>query len=82
MKPFEVEVRKIKIFCKTLNCKNLGSTSQKSAHRNVRDFSKSSKEQAVHSFKTGVQINAPYGSQPTQGKWKRTTKGWLCPECQ
>jgi len=80
MKSFEREVRRIKIFCKTDGCMN-PSGGHKSTHRNVRDFSKKSKLAAIAAFKSGLRINATSGT-PTQGKWKRTTKGWLCPECK
>jgi len=57
------------------------SGSQTSAIRNVKDFSKKSKQEAIESFKAGTRINATHGN-PTQGKWKLTAKGWLCPECK
>ena len=81
MKAFEVEVRKLKILCKTPGCLNPGG-GHKSNHRNVKDFSKQSKLAAISSFKTGIKMNAANGSPPTQDRWKRTTKGWLCPECK
>lgn len=81
MKSFEREVRRYKIFCKTEGCMN-PSGGQKSTHRNVKDFSKRSKLAAIWAFKTGTRINAFHGSKPTQGKWKKTTRGWLCPECK
>ena len=81
MASFEREVRRLKIFCKTEGCKN-PSGGQKSTHRNVRDFLKQSKLAAIEAFKRGARINAFHGSTPTQGKWRKTTKGWLCPECK
>ena len=80
MKSFEREVRRIKIFCKTDGCMNPGG-GHKSNHRNVRDFSKKSKLEAIESFKSGIRINSTT-NQITQDKWKRTTKGWLCPDCK
>jgi len=81
MKSFEVENFRLKIFCKTADCRNPGG-GHKCNYRTLKDFSKKSKDAAIQSFKTGIKLNAIYGSQPTQEKWKRTTKGWLCPECQ
>ncbi len=80
MKSFEREVRRIKIFCKTAGCMN-PSGGQKSTHRNVRDFSKKTKLAAIDAFKTGTRMTTT-NRVPTQSKWKRTTKGWLCPECK
>ncbi len=77
---FELEVRRIKIFCITKDCTNAGG-GQKSTHRNVKDFSKKSKQDAIEAFKTGTRINATTW-HPTQGQWKKTAKGWLCPECK
>jgi len=80
MRPYEREVRRLKIFCKTEGCMN-PSGGHKSTHRNVRDFSKKSRLEAIEAFKSGLRINATNG-EATQGKWKQTTKGWLCPECK
>ncbi len=80
MQPYEREVRKIKIFCKTEGCLN-PSGGHKCNHRNVKDFSEKSRLAAVESFKTGIRINSTSGV-PTQQRWKRTTTGWLCPECK
>lgn len=80
MRSFEREVRRIKIFCKTEGCMN-PSGGQKSTHRNVRDFSKKSKLAAIEAFKAGTRVDATTRAA-TQGRWKRTTKGWLCPECK
>jgi len=80
MKSFEREVRRLKIFCITEGCMNQGG-GQKSAYRNLKDFSKKSKLEAIEAFKLGIRVNAT-NAVPTQGKWKRTTKGWLCPECK
>lgn len=80
MKSFEREIRKIKIFCKTVDCMN-PSGGHKCNHRNVKDFSKKSKLAAIESFKSGIRINSTT-NQITQDKWKRTTNGWLCPECK
>jgi len=79
MKSFEREVRRLRIFCKTPGCMN-PSGGHKSNHRNVKDFSKKSKLEAIESFKSGVRINSTT-NHITQDRWKRTTKGWLCPEC-
>ena len=81
MKSFEVEVHKIKIVCKTNGCENPGG-GRRTNHRNVKDFSKKSRDLAIESFKSGIRINAANGSKPTQTKWKRTAQGWLCPECK
>jgi len=80
MKPYEREIRRLKIFCKTEGCMN-PSGGQKSTHRNVKDFSKKTKLKAIRAFELGVRVNAT-NLVATQGKWKRTTKGWLCPECK
>jgi len=80
MRLYEIEVCRLKIFCITEDCMN-PSGGHKSTHRNVKDFSKKSKGEAIESFKEGIRINAVHGN-PTQGKWKKTSKGWLCPECK
>lgn len=80
MNPYEHEVLKLKIFCMTEGCMN-PSGGQKSTHRNVKDFSKKSYRDAIEAFKEGLRINATH-NHPTQGKWKKTAKGWLCPECK
>ena len=80
MIPHEHEVCRLRIFCITEGCMNIGG-GQKSTHRNVKDFSKKSKKEAIESFKAGIRINAVNGN-PTQGKWKKTAKGWLCPVCK
>jgi len=80
MIPYEHEVFRLKIFCITEGCMN-PSGGHKSTHRNVKDFSKKSKLEAIESFQEGIRINAVHGN-PTQGKWKKTAKGWLCPECK
>lgn len=80
MRSYEIEVRRLKIFCKTEDCMN-PSGGQKSTHRNLKDFSKASKEEAIEAMQLGIRINATTAF-PTQGKWKRTTRGWLCPECK
>jgi len=76
----EHEVCRLKIFCITEGCMN-PSGGHKSTHRNVKDFSRKSKLEAIESFKQGMRINAVHGN-PTQGKWKKVQKGWLCPECK
>ena len=82
MASYEVEVRRIRIFCQTEGCMNT-SGGQKSTHRNVKDFTERSKKAAIESFKRGTRINAFHGSKPTQGIWKKTKSGaWLCPKCQ
>ena len=80
MIPYEHEVRRIKVFCLTEGCMNQ-SGGQKSTHRNVKDFSQKSKLEAIESFQSGRRINATH-NHPTQGKWKKTAKGWLCPKCK
>jgi len=77
---YELELRRLKIFCKTEGCMN-PSGGHKSTHRNVKDFTEKTKLAAIEAFKSGLRVNATTGN-PTQGKWKRTTKGWLCPECK
>lgn len=77
---YENEVCRLRIYCITEGCMN-PSGGQKSTHRNVRDFSIKSKIEAIESFKSGRRINATVGN-PTQGKWKKTESGWLCPECK
>lgn len=80
MEIYELEVRRLKIFCITEGCMNR-SGGQKSTHRNLKDFSQKSKDEAIEAMKAGTRINATTAF-PTQGKWKRTAKGWLCPECK
>ena len=80
MKTYLHKVHRLKIFCSTEGCSNR-TGSQKSALRNVRDFSKKSEREAIESFKNGIRINAVHGN-PTQEKWKLTPKGWLCSECK
>jgi len=80
MKNYLHEVQRLKIFCSTEGCTSR-TGSQKSAIRNVRDFSKKSKLEAIESFKDGIRINATHGN-PTQEKWKLTARGWLCSECK
>jgi len=78
---FEIENRRIKIVCLTFGCRNPRSAGQKSTHRSVPDFSAKSKLAAIKSIEGGTRTDAYAGSQPTQGLWKRTQKGWLCPKC-
>ena len=80
MKPDEIEVRRIKIFCITAGCMNRGG-GHRSTHRSVKDFSKESKLAAIEAFKAGTKINATTAF-PTQDRWKKTVKGWLCPDCK
>ena len=80
MKSYERRVCRIKIFCKTVDCMN-PSGGHKSNHRNVKDFSKKSIQAAIESFKSGIRINSTT-DRVTQDKWRKTTKGWLCPECK
>jgi len=80
MKPLEREVCKLLIYCMTEDCMNPRG-GHKSSHRNVRDFSEKSKQEAIESFQTGIKINST-NANPTQPRWKRTKKGWLCPECK
>lgn len=80
MIPHEHEVCRIRIFCITDGCMN-PTGGHKSAYRNVKDFSQKSKMEAIEAFKDGIRINATH-PVATQGKWKRTVKGWLCPECK
>lgn len=77
---YEREVRKLKIFCMTEGCMN-PSGGQRSTHRNVRDFSEKTKKAAIEAFKAGTRVNAT-NQVATQGKWKKTKNGWLCPECK
>lgn len=76
---YEREVRRLKIFCKTEACMNPGG-GQKSTHRNVKDFSVKTKLSAIEAFKNGTRVNAT-NAVVTQGKWKKTGNGWLCPKC-
>ena len=80
MEDFEIEVRRLKIYCIREGCVHPGG-GQKSTHRNVRDFSPKTKLKAIEAFKLGIRVNAT-NAVPTQGKWKKTKKGWICPECQ
>jgi len=80
MKIFEIEVRRLKIFCLSDGCMNPNG-GHRSTHRNVKDFSDKSKLEAIEAFELGIRINATT-THPTQGKWKKTKKGWLCPECK
>lgn len=77
---YEIEVRRIRIFCITEDCWNRGG-GQKSAHRNVKDFSEKTKQAVIESFKAGTRVNATT-TFPTQGQWKKTKAGWLCPVCR
>lgn len=80
MRPHEHEICRLKIFCITEGC-TIRSGSQTCSIKNVKDFSEKSKKDAIESFQFGTRINATH-PQPTQGKWKKTKKGWLCPECK
>ena len=80
METYEREVRRYKIYCITEGCMN-PSGGQKSTHRNVKDFSRKSKQEAIEAFELGIRVNAT-NAVPTQGKWKKTRNGWLCPECR
>jgi len=77
---FEVEVRRIKIYCITDGCMNRNG-GQKSTHRNVKDFSEKTMLKVIEAFKNGTRVNATTAF-PTQGQWKKTSKGWLCPDCK
>jgi len=80
MKPFEIEVCRLKIYCMTEFCMNPRG-GHKSSYRNLKDFSEKSKREAIESFQTGTRMNSTT-MHPTQPKWKKTKKGWLCPECK
>ena len=80
MIPHEQEVCRLRIFCITEDCMN-PSGGHKSTYRNVKDFSLKSKMAAIESFKNGIRINAVH-AKATQGKWKKTKNGWLCPQCK
>jgi len=77
---FEHEVRRIRIYCETVDCMNTGG-GKKSTHRNVKDFSEKTKKAVIKAFEAGTRINATTAF-PTQGRWKKTKNGWYCPKCK
>lgn len=80
MEIYEHEVHRYKVFCSTEGCLNPGG-GHKSTYRNVKDFSEESRLKAIKAIQKGVRISATH-QNPTQGQWKKTSKGWLCPECK